>query len=82
MFDRHLCKEIDMSNVVDFDGRKVRAFLDRAIDGFLIDPPDTPYQRGWCSALVVLYKDALGDMNDARLAKCEEMVGPLPCRDE
>lgn len=71
-----------MSEVHDFEGVKVRKYLDKEVNSFLLRPPISDYERGWMAATVVLYKECLGNMDDERLRKVEDMVGPLPCRHE
>jgi hypothetical protein len=54
--------------IIDFDDRRAAHYLIRTIEGFLSDPPDTEYQRGYLSALIAIYHEALGrGAGDARL---------------
>lgn len=46
-----------------------KAYVETAIRGFLIDPPDSEFQRGYLAALVTVYREALdGDENLAQSA--------------
>lgn len=63
-----------MADVVELDARRVGPYVSSAIDGFLNDPPDSPFQRGYLAALVAIYKEALGrDKSDARLIAAERL---------
>lgn len=62
-------------NIVDFDGRRIRPYLDKCIEGFIADPPDSEYQCGFLAALLALYREGLNFWSDdARLIKCEEIL--------
>lgn len=58
-------------NVVELDTMRVQRYLDASIDLFMRDPPDSDFQRGFMSALIVLYREALGRKDDARLDALE-----------
>ncbi|MBX9910832.1 MAG: hypothetical protein K2Z25_19270 [Beijerinckiaceae bacterium] len=46
-----------------------KTYIEAAIRGFLADPPDTDYQRGYLAALVVVYGEAMdGDADLIRRA--------------
>ncbi len=46
-----------------------KAYIEKAIRGFIADPPDTDYQRGYLAALLVVYREAMdGDESLARKA--------------
>lgn len=62
-----------MTDVVSFDAHKVRRYLDQAINAFFRDPPDSPSQRGYLSALVCVYREALGKSDD-RLDAADRMT--------
>lgn len=63
-----------MSNVVSFDAERVRRYLDDSLLGFMKDPPDDEYQRGFLAALVLIYSEALGTTN-AVIEACDRMTG-------
>ena len=48
------------SNIIDFDDVRVAAYIERAIDGFLNDPPDSSHQVGDLSCLLTTYREGLG----------------------
>lgn len=50
---------LDMA-VIDFDGARVAPFILRAVEGFLGDPPDSDFQRGYLAALVNIYRESMG----------------------
>jgi hypothetical protein len=49
-----------VENVVSFDAEKASRYLERAMQGFLGDPADSDYQRGFLAALLVVYREGLG----------------------
>lgn len=49
-----------MDNVVSFDAMKASRYLEQALMGFLGDPPDSDFQRGFLSALLIVYQEGLG----------------------
>lgn len=58
------------TNLVEFDAHKVRKYLDRSINGFINDPPDSVYQKGFLAAVLIIWGEALG-IKDARTEKLE-----------
>jgi hypothetical protein len=43
-----------------------RAFLIQALEGFIKDPPDTDFQLGYLSALLIMWREGFGfDPNHA-----------------
>lgn len=63
-----------MENVIDFDGYKIAPYLVNALEGFINDPPDSPFQRGYLAALIAVYKEGLGKgTDDIRLAVVEKL---------
>lgn len=62
--------------VLDFDSAKVRPYLEQGIEGFLGDPPDTEFQRGYLAALICVYKEGLSNprLQDARIVAAEAML--------
>ena len=71
-----MSSQSSVSNVIDFDAKRIEPFIMRAIEGFLSDPPDSEFQRGYLAALVVSYKEGLGrGTSDARLEAAEKLLG-------
>lgn len=61
--------------IIDFDSHRVRPFIERAIESFLNDPPDTEFQRGYLGALINVYREGLGrGAQDARLIAAERLT--------
>lgn len=61
--------------VIDFDSARVAPFIVRAIEGFLADPPDSDYQRGYLAALVNIYREGMGrGETDARVIAAEKLT--------
>lgn len=66
-----------MAELVSFDAGRASRYIERAFAGFLDDPPDTNYQRGFLAALLALYTEGLGKgAVDARVALLDEMTAP------
>lgn len=64
-----------MAEVISFDVERASRYIERAFAGFLGDPPDSDYQRGFLTALLTLYQEGLGKGNeDARVALLNDMV--------
>lgn len=62
-------------NVISFDAEKASRYLERAMFGFLGDPADSDYQRGFLAALLVVYREGLGKgATDDRLRLLDEMT--------
>lgn len=49
-----------MAEVVSFDAEKASRYLEQAMFGFLGDPADSDYQRGFLAALLVVYREGVG----------------------
>jgi hypothetical protein len=63
------------AEVISFDARRASAYIERAFAGFLIDPADTDYQRGYLDALLTLYQEGLGQgQHDDRLSLLKAQV--------
>jgi|GEM_PF-5575471 len=61
--------------VLDLDARRVEPYLISTIDGFLGDPPDSDFQRGYLSAMLAVYREAVGrGQSDARVIAAERML--------
>lgn len=55
--------------VISFDAEKASRYLERAMFGFLGDPVDSDYQRGFLAALLTVYREGLGKgAEDSRLS--------------
>jgi hypothetical protein len=64
-----------MTHIIDFDGARITPLLEQAISGFLIDPPDTDYQRGYLAAVLWAYREGLGKgKTDARIEAAEKLL--------
>jgi hypothetical protein len=62
------------AEIIDFDGARVDSYIMRAVQGFLNDPPDDEFQRGFLSALVVVYREGLsGRRTDARIVAADRL---------
>jgi hypothetical protein len=57
-----------MSNIISFDAEKATRYIEQALIGFINDPADSDYQRGYLAALLTIYEEGLGNGNgDDRL---------------
>ena len=64
-------------DVISFDAERASRYLERAMWGFLGDPPDSDYQRGFLAALLVVYREGVGKgAGDDRLTLLDEMCNP------
>lgn len=62
------------TDIIEFDAHKVRNYLDQSINGFMNDPPDTDYQRGFLAAVLIVWKEALNKGDDARIPILEGLL--------
>ena len=53
-------KEKIMSNVISFDAEKASRYIEKALAGFINDPADSDFQRGYLAALLTMYEEGLG----------------------
>lgn len=64
-----------MAEVVSFDVEKASRYISQAMNGYLRDPPESDFQRGFLAALVVTYREGLGKGEGSdRLALFEQMT--------
>lgn len=64
-----------MAEIIDFDGIRVEAYLEGMFRGFLIDPADSDYQRGYLQAALDIYRECLRrDDGDGRLKLLDGQV--------
>ncbi|MCC3607430.1 MAG: hypothetical protein JGK24_30440 [Microcoleus sp. PH2017_29_MFU_D_A] len=64
-----------MNNIILFDSEKATRYISEALIGFLNDPPDSDYQRGYLGALLTIYEEGLGKgAGDDRLPLLLEMA--------
>ncbi len=64
-----------MADVISFDAEKASRYIEQGLAGFLGDPPDSDYQRGYLAALLTIYGEGLGKGDgDDRLHLLNAMV--------
>jgi hypothetical protein len=64
-----------MAEVISFDSERAARYLDGVFAGYLGDPADTDYQRGFLAACLALYREALGrGAGDDRLGLLDEQT--------
>lgn len=61
-------------NIVDLDSARIAPYLASSIEGFLRDPPDSNFQRGYLAALLAVYSEGLGRRQDARVRAAERLL--------
>lgn len=65
----------EMAEIVDFDGIRAEAYVEGVFRGFLIDPADSDYQRGYLQAMIDLYRECLRrGVGDDRLKLLDTQV--------
>ena len=63
-----------MTNVISFDAEKATHYIEQALAGFINDPADSDYQRGYLAALLTVYEEGLGEgAGDDRLSLLRKM---------
>ena len=73
-------KEKIVSNVISFDAEKASRYIEEALTGFINDPADSDFQRGYLAALLTMYDEGLGKgLGDNRLPLIRQMINP-PCK--
>ena len=74
-------KEQNMSNVISFDAEKASRYIEQALAGFINDPADSDFQRGYLAALLTLYEEGLGKgFGDDRLPLLHLQMAKPPCK--
>lgn len=48
------------AEIISFDAVRASRYIEQAFAGFLNDPAETEYQRGYLAALLTLYQEGLG----------------------
>lgn len=63
------------AELISFDAVRASRYIEQAFAGFLIDPADSEYQRGYLAALLTLYQEGLGKgQHDDRLPLLKAQV--------
>lgn len=63
-----------MTNVISFDAEKASRYIEQALAGFINDPADSDFQRGYLAALLTIYEEGLGKgADDDRLSLLRKM---------
>lgn len=66
-----------MAEVVSFDAEKASRYVEQAFAGYLRDPADSDFQRGYLAALLTLYREGLGKgEGDSRLIVLDRQAYP------
>lgn len=65
-----------MAEVISLDTEKASRYVSQALWGFMNDPPDSDYQRGFLAALLVVYREGLGKgADEGRLDVLDGFIG-------
>lgn len=63
------------AKLISFDAERASRYIESALSGFLNDPADSDFQRGYLAALLTLYTEGLGKgLDDGRIALLERQV--------
>ena len=63
------------AELASFDAERAAKYLNRVLVGYLADPADSDYQRGFLAGCLTLYREALGrGADDDRLALLDTQV--------
>jgi hypothetical protein len=61
--------------LISFDSERAAKYLEGVFAGYLSDPADSDYQRGFLAACLTLYREALGrGAGDDRLSLLDAQV--------
>lgn len=64
-----------MGELISFDARRTQIYIEGVFAGYLKDPADSDYQRGFLAASLVIYREALGaGADDDRLKLLDAQV--------
>jgi hypothetical protein len=64
-----------MTDIISFDAEKATRYIEQALIGFINDPADSDFQRGYLAALLTIYEEGLNKGgNDDRLPLLLEMA--------
>lgn len=63
---------------ISFDAEKTARYISSALMGFINDPADSDFQRGYLSAMLAMYREGLGrGRTDDRLKVLDAQVSEL-----
>ena len=66
------------ADLISFDAMRASRYVEQALHGFLRDPADSEYQRGFLAALIVLYEEGLGgSLGDDRMRLLKRQTGEV-----
>lgn len=67
---------VRMAVIKDFDSHRVAPYLERAIEAFLNDPPDSDYQKGYLAGILAVYQEGIGrkTVKDARVIAAHKLT--------
>lgn len=61
--------------IISFDAEKASRYIEAGLVGFIGDPADSEYQRGYLAALLTIYTEGLGKgALDDRISLLERQV--------
>lgn len=63
------------AKLIAFDEARARRYITEAVTGFLQDPPDSDFQRGFLAALLACHDEALSKREeDSRITAARRLV--------
>lgn len=67
-----------MTNVIGFDEFRIRPMLEKSLQLFLGDPPDSEFQYGYLAATIAMYREGLNrPASDPLLVEAERLLDLL-----
>ncbi len=64
-----------MDNVISFEAERASKYLSGVFAGYLEDPADSDFQRGFLAASLVIYREGLGKgVGDDRLGLLDNQI--------
>jgi hypothetical protein len=64
-----------MADLISFDAERASKYLESIFAGYLNDPADSDYQRGFLAAALVIYREGVGKgTSDDRLKLLDAQV--------
>lgn len=63
-----------MAEIIDFDAIRIEPYLEGIFRGYLNDPADTDYQRGYLAAALDIYREGLRRHDDDRLTLLDKQI--------
>jgi hypothetical protein len=63
-----------MAQIVEFETERVARYVQRVFTGYAVDPATSDFQRGYLAAMLDLYREGMGKVDD-RFAQLQAQLG-------